>query len=80
MTIENISISTKECCRPRRGLNLRPPGMQSVFTFFVPSVVLQLFNNVFFSYMRGFTWGEKCYAEVEIKLDSILFAVQSICT
>ena len=31
MTIENISwsISTKECCRPRRGLNLRPPGLQS---------------------------------------------------
>ena len=31
MTVENISwsISTKECCRPRRGLNLRPPGRQS---------------------------------------------------
>ena len=31
MTVENISwsISTKECCRPRRGLNLRPPGLQS---------------------------------------------------
>ena len=31
MTIENISwsISSKECCRPRRGLNLRPPGLQS---------------------------------------------------
>ena len=31
MTIENISwsISTKECCRPRRGLNPRPPGLQS---------------------------------------------------
>ena len=30
-TIENISwsISTKECCRPRWGLNLRPPGLQS---------------------------------------------------
>ena len=27
MTVENISwsISTKECCRPRRGLNPRPP-------------------------------------------------------
>ena len=23
------SISTKECCRPRRGLNPRPPGLQS---------------------------------------------------
>ena len=22
-------ISTKECCRPRRGLNLQPPGLQS---------------------------------------------------
>ena len=31
MTIENISwsISTKECCRPRWGLNPRPPGLQS---------------------------------------------------
>ena len=31
MTVENISwsISTKECCRPRQGLNLRPPGLQS---------------------------------------------------
>ena len=31
MTVENISwsISTKDCCRPRRGLNLRPPGLQS---------------------------------------------------
>ena len=31
MTIENIwrSISTKECCRPRHGLNPRPPGLQS---------------------------------------------------
>ena len=30
-TVENISwsISTKECCRPRRGLNPRPPGLQS---------------------------------------------------
>ena len=31
MTVENISwsISTKECCRPRRWLNPRPPGLQS---------------------------------------------------
>ena len=31
MTVENISwsISTKECCRPRLGLNPRPPGLQS---------------------------------------------------
>ena len=31
MTVENISwsISTKDCCRPRRGLNPRPPGLQS---------------------------------------------------
>ena len=31
MTVENISwsISTKECCRPRRGLNPRPSGLQS---------------------------------------------------
>ena len=31
MTVENISwsISTKECCRFRRGLNPRPPGLQS---------------------------------------------------
>ena len=31
MTVENISwsISTKECCRPRRGLNPGPPGLQS---------------------------------------------------
>ena len=31
MIVENISwsISTKECCRPRRGLNPRPPGLQS---------------------------------------------------
>ena len=31
MTIENISwsISTKECCRPQRGLNPRPSGLQS---------------------------------------------------
>ena len=31
MTVENNpwSISTKECCRPRRGLNPRPPGLQS---------------------------------------------------
>ena len=31
MTVENISwsISTKECCRPRRGLNPRPPGLHS---------------------------------------------------
>ena len=31
MTVEIISwsISTKECCRPRRGLNPRPPGLQS---------------------------------------------------
>ena len=31
MTVENISwsISTKECCRPRRGLNPWPPGLQS---------------------------------------------------
>ena len=31
MTVENISwsVSTKECCRPRRGLNPRPPGLQS---------------------------------------------------
>ena len=30
MTVENISwsISTKECRRPRRGLNPRPPGLQ----------------------------------------------------
>ena len=31
ITAQNISwsISTKECCRPRRGLNPRPPGLQS---------------------------------------------------
>ena len=31
MTVENNSwsISTKECCRPRRELNPRPPGLQS---------------------------------------------------
>ena len=31
MTVENISwsIPTKECCRPRRGLNPRSPGLQS---------------------------------------------------
>ena len=31
MTVENISwsIFTKECCRPRRGLNPQPPGLQS---------------------------------------------------
>ena len=31
MTVENISwsISTKECCRPRQGLNPRPPGLLS---------------------------------------------------
>ena len=31
MTVENISwsISTKECCRPWRGSNPRPPGLQS---------------------------------------------------
>ena len=31
MTVENISwsISTKECCRPRQGLNPPPPGLQS---------------------------------------------------
>ena len=31
MTVESISwsISTKECCRPRRGLNPRPTGLQS---------------------------------------------------
>ena len=31
MTVENISwsLSTKECCRPRRGSNPRPPGLQS---------------------------------------------------
>ena len=31
LTVENSSwsISTKECCRPRRGLNPRPPGLQS---------------------------------------------------
>ena len=31
MIVENISwsISTKECCRPQRGLNPRPPGLQS---------------------------------------------------
>ena len=31
MTVENISwsISAKECCRLRRGLNPRPPGLQS---------------------------------------------------
>ena len=31
MTVENTSysISMKECCRPRRGLNPRPPGLQS---------------------------------------------------
>ena len=30
MTIENISrsISMKDCCRPRQGLNPRPPGLQ----------------------------------------------------
>ena len=32
MTVENISwsISTKECCQSWRGLNPRPPGLQSV--------------------------------------------------
>ena len=31
MTVENISwsISTRECYRPRRGLNPQPPGLQS---------------------------------------------------
>ena len=31
MTVEIIlwSISTKECCRPRWGLNPRPPGIQA---------------------------------------------------
>ena len=31
MTVENISwsISTKECCRPRRGLNPQLPGLRS---------------------------------------------------
>ena len=50
MTVENISwsISTKECCQPRRGLNPRPPGLQldgasnrateaSIFTFCTPT-------------------------------------------
>ena len=49
MTVENISrsISTKECCRPRRGLNPRPPGLQSDgasnwATEAPPSSILQL--------------------------------------
>ena len=30
MTVENVAwSSTKECCRPRRGLNPRSPGFQS---------------------------------------------------
>ena len=29
MTVENISWSTKECCRPQHGLNPRPSGLQS---------------------------------------------------
>ena len=31
MTVENVSlsISTKECCRSRLGLNPQPPGLQS---------------------------------------------------
>ena len=35
MTVENISwsISTKECCRPRRGLNPRPPGLLTLYIF-----------------------------------------------
>ena len=35
MTVENISwsISTKECCRPRRGSNPRPPGQ--IFSLFL---------------------------------------------
>ena len=28
MTVENISISKKECCQPWWGLNPRPPGLQ----------------------------------------------------
>ena len=42
MTVENISwsISTKECCRPWRGLNPRPPGLQLDGTSRLKTVLL----------------------------------------
>ena len=50
MTVENISwsISTKECCRPRRGLNPRPPGIKEVgvgliwVCFYTPTSLIPL--------------------------------------
>ena len=69
MTVENISwsISTKECCRPRRGLNPRPPGLQSdkdqhhfnSLIIYEPAnppflyIVGMIFINTLFVYFRG---------------------------
>ena len=61
MTVENISwsISTKECCLPRRGLNPQPPGLQLdgaskwateaglVRSTFLPSII-RIFQSVFY--------------------------------
>ena len=67
MTVENISwsISMKECCWPRRGLNPRPPGLQSdgasnwateaglCFLIHMHNVFLIHMHNVFLIHMHN---------------------------
>ena len=64
MTVENISwsISTKECCRPRRGLNPQPPGLQGIFS-------RRQIDDIFliFSQRRQFAWNVKSCFQGKIR-------------
>ena len=60
MTVENISwsISTKECCRPRRGLNPRPPGLQSDgASNWATEADPKLWKNIVFNTLKNIWFG-----------------------
>ena len=73
MTVENTSwsSSTKECCRPRRGLNPWPPGLQSdsasnwhTEAGYIPSnVSIQWNDSVLFHGILRTLWLAKHYID-----------------
>ena len=58
MTVENISwsVSTKEYCQPPRGLNPRPPGLQSSAHPTEPLGLARLFEHVFSNDLSHFVF------------------------
>ena len=67
MTVESISwsISTKECCQPRLGSNLQPPGLQSEKVGFRGS---KLYRYVFMIFLikMYFSCSPECHHTVQL--------------